>query len=72
MEFGLTGGEIDELATGDFERWVKESTSRAVARAQGDGWRLVDYPSDPKFLCPACTGRLRSPIDIRARTDNPR
>lgn len=71
-EFGLNGGQIDQVATADVGRWVEESTSRAVIRAKEDGWRIVDYPSDPKFLCPSCGGRSGAPIDIGTRPDDPR
>ena len=71
-EFGLSQDQIDAMATDEFDRWVEESTTRAVARAREVGWRLVGDPSEPKFLCPACAGGFRSTIDAGAESDRPR
>jgi SMI1-KNR4 cell-wall len=45
----ITDEEPDRLMT-----LVRERTHRAIERAKQEGWQLVGYPFDPKFVCPAC------------------
>jgi hypothetical protein len=45
---------IGYVSIAEFGARVMERVDRAIGRARQDGWRLVGYPSEPKFVCPAC------------------
>jgi hypothetical protein len=45
---------IGHVATSEFFVRLKEAADRAIARARRAGWRLVGFPEQRKFLCPAC------------------
>jgi hypothetical protein len=46
---------IPHIPAEEFGALIEERTGRTIERARTEGWRLVGYPEEPKFLCPACS-----------------